>query len=154
MKPELNIREATPEDSECILEFIRALARYEKLEHDCTATAGQIREMLFGPRPFAQCLIASWEGKAAGFAVYFYKFSTFRAAPVLYLEDLFVHPELRGKGIGKALFETLREKARRENCARYEWSVLDWNTPSIQFYEAAGAQAMREWVPFRIEFVK
>lgn len=151
-EPAFTIRPAVESDLETVLELIRALAAYEKLERDCTATSEGLRKMLFGAKPFGQCLLALVGEKAAGFAVYFFQFSTFRAAPVLYLEDIFVYPEFRQRGIGRALFEMLRGEAVRQGCARFQWSVLDWNTPSIRFYESLGAKASPEWVRFGIEF--
>lgn len=151
MSNTLTIRRATREDAPLVLEFIRELAEYEKLAQEVTATGQQLRETLFGKRAFAEVIIAFAEGKPAGFAVFLFTYSTFRAQPVLYLEDLFVKPELRGGGIGKALFQHLIELAHREGCGRLEWSVLEWNQAAIDFYEGLGAKPRREWVKFRLD---
>ncbi|MCE2929252.1 MAG: GNAT family N-acetyltransferase [Candidatus Caenarcaniphilales bacterium] len=149
-KKPLTIRKATIEDAELILEFIKALALYEKLENDVSANKNLILKNLFGENTKAYCLIAEYENEAAGFAIYFYNFSTFLAKPGLYLEDLFVKPEFRAKGIGKALIKELAKIAIEEDLGRIEWWVLDWNTPSIEFYKSLGAIAMDEWTVFRV----
>ena len=143
----LTLRPARRTDVPVILAFIRALATYEKLLDECEATAGQLERTLF-PRsgaPAARCLLAFVGGRPAGFAIYFFNYSTFLARPGLYLEDLFVHPEFRGQGIGKALLLRLARQANERGCGRMEWSVLDWNQPAIDFYESLGARRMKEW---------
>jgi len=146
----LSIREATAGDVPLILNFIRQLAEYEKLSHEVEATEAALRETLFGARPFAEVLIASWADAPVGFALFFHNYSTFLAKPGIYLEDLFVNPSARGKGIGKALLTRLAELAIERGCGRVEWSVLDWNAPSIEFYRRMGAQAKDEWTVFRL----
>ncbi len=128
-----------------LLELIRALAEYEKLSHLVVGTEAQLREELFGPRPVIESVLA-WDGEVAlGFALYFHNFSTFLARRGLYLEDLFVVPEARGRGIGKALIRHGARMALERGCGRYEWSVLDWNTAAIEFYESIGAVVMPDW---------
>jgi GNAT superfamily N-acetyltransferase len=141
------IRPATAADTPLILAFIRALADYEKLAADVTATEAQLNATLFPPTgaPVAHCVIAFADGVPAGFAIYFFNYSTFLAKPGLYLEDLFVKPEFRGQGIGKALLLHLAKSANARGCGRMEWSVLDWNQPAIDFYESLGARRMKEW---------
>jgi len=139
------IRPATPGDLSLILEFIRGLAIYEKLLDEVEATEDRLRATLFGPRPAAECVLAFAGEAPAGFAIYFTNYSTFLAKPGLYLEDLFVKPDFRGQGIGKALLLHLARLANTRGCGRMEWSVLDWNQPAIDFYEKVGARRMREW---------
>jgi GNAT superfamily N-acetyltransferase len=146
----VQIRTATPADVPLILELIRALAEYEKLEHACVATEEGLTETLFGSRPYAEAIIAEWAKEPAGFALYFHNYSTFLARPGIYLEDLFVKPGMRGKGIGKALLSRLARIAQERNCGRLEWSVLDWNEPSIGFYKKLGAKPLDEWTTFRL----
>ena len=146
----MRIRSAGEEDTGVIFSFIRKLAEYEKLSHAVEATEELLRETLFGERRVAECLIAEWEGAPAGFALFFHNYSTFLGRPGIYLEDLFVDPEYRGKGIGKALLVELARLAVERRCGRLEWSVLDWNTPSIEFYKAMGAQPLEEWTMFRV----
>lgn len=141
----VRIRPATPGDVPLILELIRALAEYEKLAHECHASADALREHLFGARPYAEALIAEAGGEAAGFALYFHNYSTFMARPGIYLEDLFVRPARRGEGLGKALLVELARLAVERGCARLEWSVLDWNEPAIRFYRSLGAKTMAQW---------
>lgn len=145
------VRRATAEDSALVLDFIQQLARYEKLEHECIARVDQICASLFGPGAKAAALVAFAGEVPAGFAVYFYSYSTWLAKPGLYLEDLFVKPELRGRGIGKTLFKELLKIAHAEGCGRFEWSVLDWNQPAIDFYESLGAKAQAEWIRYRLD---
>ena len=147
----ISVRRATAEDSGLVLDFIQQLARYEKLEHECVATDDQIRASLFGPGAKAEALLAFEDDVPAGFAVYFYSYSTWLAKPGLYLEDLFVKPELRGRGLGKAIFLELLKIADRDGCGRFEWSVLDWNQPAINFYESLGAKAQGEWIRYRLD---
>lgn len=146
----LTIRPATPADAGLVMDFIKALAGYEKLAHEVDATEQDVAAALFAPQPRVFCDIAAWDGVPAGFALWFYNFSTFRGRHGIYLEDLFVMPSLRGKGIGKALLLHLAQRAVREGCGRVEWSVLDWNKPSIDFYLSLGAVPMNEWTVFRL----
>jgi GNAT superfamily N-acetyltransferase len=142
------IRSATAVDVPVILGLIRALADYEKLAGDVVATEELLGRSLFprdGSAPAAYCAIAEAEGTAVGFALYFFNYSTFLARPGLYLEDLFVRPEFRGRGYGKALLLHLAKLANARGCGRMEWSVLDWNQPAIEFYESLGAKRMKEW---------
>ena len=142
---ETRIRPATRADAALILSFIRELAEYEKMLDEVKATPADIERQLFGPRPAAECVIAEWDGTPAGFALFFHNFSTFLAKPGLYLEDLYVKPELRGKGIGKTLLAHLAKLALERGCGRFEWAVLDWNAPAIRFYESLGAKLMESW---------
>lgn len=147
---ELTIRAANANDVPQILAFIKALAVYEKLEHMVVADEATLAKTLFGDRPAAEVRIAEWQGKPAGFALFFHNYSTFLGKPGIYLEDLFVLPEFRGKGIGKALLIHLARLAVERECGRLEWSVLDWNTPAIDFYKSLGAVAMDEWTIYRV----
>jgi len=144
------IREATEEDVPRILAFIRALAAYEREPDAVTATEADLLRDGFGPNPFYFCLIADLDGQPAGFAFYFFNYSTWKGRPGLYLEDIFVHPEFRGLGIGKALLERVAAIAVENNCPRMQWQVLDWNTPAIEFYRATGAEFMDAWRTVRI----
>ena len=144
------IRTATPADIPLILTFIRALALYERAPEAVIATEADLLRDGFGSNPFYFCLIAEHEGQPAGFAFYFFDYSTWLGRPGIYLEDLFVHPEFRGLGIGKALLKQVAAIALEKNCARLKWSVLDWNTPAIDFYRAMGAEFMDEWTNVRI----
>ena len=146
----MEITAATIEDAPLILELIRALADYERLLHEVTATEQQIRDTLFGPRPAAEVLLASVDGEPVGFAVFFTTYSTFLAKPGIYLEDLFVKPHERGKGIGRALLERLAQIAVERDCGRIEWAVLNWNEPSIGFYKKLGAVPLDEWTTYRL----
>jgi GNAT superfamily N-acetyltransferase len=139
------IRPATSADVPAILELIRALAVYEKLLDQFVITEAQLREHLFGPRPYAEVLLAEEGNQVVGYALFFHTYSTFLGRPSLYLEDLFVLPELRGQGHGKALLARLAKLAVERDCGRFEWMVLDWNTPAIQFYESLGAAVSPEW---------
>ena len=140
-----NIRPATPKDIPVILDLIRQLAVYEKLEHMITGTDTMMHAALFGVQPSCECVIAEEDEKPIGFALYFTTFSTFLCKPGLYLEDLFVIPAARGKGYGRALLKHLASLAKTRDCGRFEWRVLDWNEPSIQFYKSLGATVMPEW---------
>ncbi len=145
-----SIREATPGDAGELLRLIRELARYEKLESTMTGSEAMLERALFGEHPAAEALVAERGGRAVGFALYFTTFSTFLCKPGLYLEDVFVEPEHRGAGIGKALLARLGAIARGRGCGRLEWRVLDWNEPSIRFYESLGAKLLPEWVLVRM----
>jgi len=144
------IRPAGPEDSGLVLAFIQSLADYEKLAHEVVASEQDLREHLFGPQPRAEVLIAEYDGQPAGFALFFHNFSTFLGRPGLYLEDLFVRPEMRGLGLGRALLQRLAWLARERRCGRVEWSVLDWNEPAIGFYKKLGAVPMDAWTVYRL----
>jgi GNAT superfamily N-acetyltransferase len=146
----LRIAAATEADTALVLSFVRKLADYEKLSHEVVATEDLLRENLFGERPVAEAVIAWVDGKPAGFAVFFLTISTYLARPGLYLEDLFVDPEYRGRGIGKALLVHLAKLAGERGCARFEWSALKWNEPAIGFYKKLGAEAMDQWTIFRV----
>ena len=150
MPSDFNIRPARVEDVPIILELIRDLATYERAPDEVVATKEQLVDVLFGERPVAEVLLAFEAETAVGFAVYFYNFSTWLGRPGLYLEDLFVNPEKRGKGYGRALLVELAKIARDRGCGRMEWAVLDWNEPAIKFYRALGAQPMHEWTVFRL----
>lgn len=139
------IREAAPRDAGELLRLIRELAIYEKLEHMAVGTEAMLHASLFGARRAAEALVAERSGRAVGFALYFTTFSTFVCKPGLYLEDLFVEPQHRGAGIGKALLRRLAALAVERDCGRLEWRVLDWNAPSIRFYESLGAKILPEW---------
>ncbi len=147
----LSIRFAAPADISLIGQFIRDLAEYEKLSHAVRFDEAVMAQKLFGPRPFAEVLIGEIDGTPQGFALFFHNFSTFEGRPGVYLEDLFVRPEARGSGLGKALLGKLAALAVERDCARLEWSVLDWNTPAIDFYKALGATPMDEWTIFRVD---
>jgi GNAT superfamily N-acetyltransferase len=144
------IRKATTADIPQILVFIRALATYEREPDAVTATEADLLSHGFGPNPFYFCLIAEHESKPAGFAFYFFNYSTWKGRPGLYLEDLFVQPEFRGLGIGKALLEKVAAIAVENGCPRLQWEVLDWNTPAIDFYRAMGAEFLDEWRNVRV----
>lgn len=137
-------------DAPLLLRLIRELAEYEKLAHEVVATEDDLVRTLFGDKPAAEAIVAFWQSEPAGFALYFQNYSTFLAKPGFYLEDLFVRPQFRRKGIGKSLFTHLAQLAAERGCGRFEWSALDWNEPAIRFYEAMGATAMREWTTFRL----
>jgi GNAT superfamily N-acetyltransferase len=147
---ELEIRKAKKEDCSLILEFIKELAKFEKLSHEVIATSRHLEETLFGEEPHAEVNLAFYENQPAGFTLFFYNYSTFLGQRGLYLEDLYVKEHLRGKGIGKALLINLAKHAVDNNCARFEWSVLDWNTKAIKFYESLGAKQMEEWTVHRV----
>jgi GNAT superfamily N-acetyltransferase len=146
----ITLRAARPDDVPLILRFIQGLAEYEKLAHACVATEESLAATLFGPRPYAEVILAFSNETPAGFALFFHNYSTFLAKPGIYLEDLFVDPEFRGQGLGKALLKELARLAVERGCGRLEWSVLDWNEPSIQFYLSLGATAMDEWTMYRV----
>jgi GNAT superfamily N-acetyltransferase len=147
----LSIRAATIDDLDLVIGFIRALADYERLADAVVLDRTLLGCHLFGDKPMAEVLIGEIDGVARGFALFFHNFSTFEGKPGIYLEDLFVEPEARGSGLGKALLARLAQLAMERGCARLEWSVLDWNEPSIAFYKALGATPMDEWTVFRMD---
>jgi GNAT superfamily N-acetyltransferase len=141
----LSIRKATAHDAALILDFIRRLAEFEREPNAVVATEEDLIRDGFGPEPKYRCLIAEWDGKPAGFALFHYNYSTWRGHPGLYLEDLFVRVEMRGKGIGKALLQRLAQIAIEESCYGLRWMVLEWNDPALKFYESLGAELLGEW---------
>lgn len=147
----VKIRAARPGDEDVIVELVAALAEYERLGHAVEATAGQISEALFGRHPRVFCEIAECDGEVAGFAMWFYTFSTFRGRHGLFLEDLFVRSQHRGLGIGKALVAHLARRCVKEGLCRLEWMVLDWNEPAIAFYRSRGARLMNDWTLCRVD---
>jgi GNAT superfamily N-acetyltransferase len=144
------IRPATSADTAAIARLIRGLAEYERLTHKLTLDEDQLREHLFGQRPYAEVLLAEEAGRVVGFALFFHNYSTFKSNPGIYLEDLFVEPEHRGKGHGKALLRALASLAVERGCGRMDWCVLDWNEPAIRFYRSLGAGPMDEWTIYRL----
>ena len=150
MEDNFSIRPAGVEDIPLILQLIRDLATYERAPRDVTATEEQLRKVLFGEKPAAEVVIARAGDEAVGFAVFFHNFSTWLGRPGLYLEDLFVKPEERGRGYGRALLAHLARIAHERDCGRMEWAVLDWNDPAIQFYRKLGARPLDEWTVFRL----
>lgn len=144
------IRPAEPSDSATILTFIRELAIYEKAEDQVEATEETIRQSVFGEGSVASAMICESEGRAVGFAIWFYNYSTWQAKKGLYLEDLYVTPEFRGSGAGKAMLKRLAEIALAEGCGRFEWSVIDWNEPAIRVYRSIGAEPQAEWIRYRL----
>ena len=146
----ITIRPAQPEDAGLILGFIRELADYERLADEAQATEADLTAALFCAQPRVFCDLAEWNGAPAGFALWFYSFSTFKGRHGIYLEDLFVRPEHRGRGLGKALLTHLARRCTAERLGRLEWAVLDWNAPSIAFYEALGARPMGDWTVYRL----
>ena len=147
----VSIRSATPADLPLIAQFIRDLADYEKLAHEVRFDEAKLGEKLFGPRPYAEVVIGEIDGTPQGFALFFHNFSTFEGRPGIYLEDLFVRTEARGSGLGKALLTHLAAFCTARDCARLEWSVLDWNAPAIGFYQSLGAKLMDEWTVMRVD---
>jgi GNAT superfamily N-acetyltransferase len=150
MIPNFAIRSAMEADIPIILQFIKDLAEYEKLSHEVTATEEILRRNLFGERKTAEVLLASEGNTNVGFAVFFHNFSTFLGKPGIYLEDVFIKPEFRGRGYGKALMVYVARLAKARDCGRFEWSVLNWNTPSIKFYQSLGAVPLSEWCVQRV----
>jgi len=150
MSDELSIRFATEDDVPLILHFIRELADYERLAHEVVATEESVRETLFGARRYAEVIIAEAAGEPVGFALFFHNYSTFLARPGIYLEDLYVRRDLRGRGYGKALLSHLAKIAKERNCGRLEWAVLNWNEPAIRFYRSLGAMPMDHWTVYRV----
>ncbi len=149
--PAITIRPAVVADCGLILQFIEALADYEKLRHEVVANEDSLRATLFGDRVGAEVLIAHWEHQPAGFALFFPNYSTFLSRPGIYLEDLFVFPSFRGRGLGKALLSHLAALVVEREGGRLDWSVLDWNQPSIDFYRSIGARPLDEWTQFRLQ---
>lgn len=147
----LSIRPATAKDAGLIVQFVRDLAKYERDPKAAVATEQDFIRDGFGVDPKFKVVFAQWDGEPAGFALFFYNYSTWQGRPGLYLEDLFVKPEFRGKGIGKALLLHLAKIAVDNNCGRYQWQVLDWNTPALDFYKSLGAEIMKEWLTMRVE---
>jgi GNAT superfamily N-acetyltransferase len=147
----LSIRPATAKDAGLIVQFVRDLAEYERDPKAAVATEQDFIRDGFGADPKFKVVFAEWNGEPAGFALFFYNYSTWQGRPGLYLEDLFVKPEFRGKGIGKALLLHLAKIAVENNCGRYQWQVLDWNTPALEFYKSLGAEIMKEWLTMRVE---
>ena len=150
MSTPVTLRAATPADTPQILRFIRALAEYERLLDRVVATEAGLHASLFGPRPYAEVVLAEVDGVAVGFALFFHTFSTFLGQPGIYLEDLFVEPSARGRGVGRALLTHLARLAMARGCGRVEWAVLDWNRPAIGFYESLGARPNHEWTVYRL----
>ena len=146
----MSIRPATRADLPLIATLVRELAEYERLAHQAVATETDFDKALFSPSPRAYALIVEHEGQPAGFAIYFYNFSTFLGRPGIYVEDVFIRPEFRRNGLGQAIFKYLAQKAVAENCGRVEWWVLDWNEPAIRFYSGLGAVPMNEWTVQRL----
>ena len=151
MPAPITITPATPDDVPAILAMIRELAEYEKLSDRVTATEEMLDRSLFGPRPYAEVLMGRLDGNTVGYALFFHSFSTFLARPGIYLEDVYVRPAARGRGVGKALLRAVARVARDRDCGRIEWSVLDWNKPSIDFYLSLGARPLDEWTMFRLD---
>lgn len=147
----LTIRPAEKTDIPLILQFIRELAEYEKLLDQAVATDADLLRDGWGPEPKFRCIVAQWDGAPAGFGLYFFNYSTFQGRPGLYVEDVFVRPEFRGRGIGKAIFIHLAKEAMCQNCGRFQWQVLDWNQPAIDFYDSLGAKTMKQWLTMRVE---
>ena len=148
----LSIRPAQKQDASLILQFIRELAAYERAPDAAVrASEADLERYGFGADPKFRVVIAEWDGQPAGFALFFHNYSTWEGKPGLFLEDLFVSPRFRGKGIGRGLLTHLAQLAVREGCARFQWQVLDWNTPSIRFYESLGARVLNDWLTMRIE---
>lgn len=148
--PSISLRPAAREDVPVVARLIRALAEYERLSHACLADEAALAAHLFGPRPYAEVLLAEVDGAPAGFALFFHNYSTFLTKPGIYLEDLFVVPERRGLGLGRKLLAALATLAVERGCGRLEWSVLKWNAPAIGFYERLGAVPMEEWQVYRL----
>lgn len=147
----IHVRSAVRADVPVIVAMIRELAEYEKAPAEAVATETLIADALFGARPACEAIVGEIDGRAEGFALFFHNFSTWKGRAGLYLEDLFVRPAARGKGLGKALFERVAQTAVARGCPRVDWAVLDWNTPAIEFYRAMGAAAMSEWTTYRLQ---
>ena len=151
MSTPVTIAPATPADVPTVLSFIRELAAYEKLLDRVSATEASLQRDLFGPRPYAEVLMGRLDGRAVGYALFFHSYSTFLARPGIYLEDVYVRQAYRGRGVGKALLRAVAQVARERGCGRIEWSVLDWNKPSIAFYLSLGAKPLDEWTTYRLD---
>jgi GNAT superfamily N-acetyltransferase len=147
---QITIRPAVANDTRLILQLIRELAEFENLEHECKTSEAELQAHLFGPRPYAEVLIASLENQPVGFALFFHNYSTFLSKPGIYLEDLYVREAVRAHGVGTALLEAVRRLAVERDCGRFEWSVLNWNKRAIEFYEKMGARPMSEWTIYRL----
>ncbi|HVY81839.1 MAG TPA: GNAT family N-acetyltransferase [Steroidobacteraceae bacterium] len=150
MTETITIRPAEEHEVPIVLGFVRELAEYERLANEVVATEDDMREALFGTRPYAEVVFACVDGEPVGFALFCYNFSTFLAKPGIHLEDLFVRPAYRGRGIGQRLLTWLARETIKRGCGRLEWAVLDWNEPSIRFYESLGARALKEWFTYRL----
>jgi GNAT superfamily N-acetyltransferase len=148
---DFNITQITPAEVPELLKLIRELARFERLEHEMKTTVPSLRKALFGPQPVAGALLARCEGKAVGYAIYFSTFSSFVGRPGLWLEDLYVRPRFRKRGIGRRLIEAVADVAAQRNCGRFEWTALNWNRDALEFYERLGAKALKEWVLIRLD---
>lgn len=148
---QLRIDAATEEDVPLVLSFVRELAEYERSSHEVVATEENLGEVLFGPERVAEAVVARVDGEPAGMALFFHNFSTWTGLRGLYLEDLYVRPEMRGRGVGRALLAHLARLARERGCARFEWAVLNWNEPAIRFYRSLGALPMDEWTVYRLK---
>ena len=146
----ITVRPAREDEVPLVLQFVRELAEYEHLLHEVVATEARLRSDLFGPRPYAEVVFACLDDEPVGFALFFHNYSTFVGKAGIYLEDLFVRPAVRGRGVGQALLRWLAAEAVRRDCGRLEWSVLDWNEPAIRFYKSLGAKPMDEWTIFRL----
>ena len=151
MAKKISIRTATEKDVGLILHFIESLADYERLRHEVVASEKTLKDTLFCENPSAYVIIGELDGVPSGFALYFYNYSTFLAKPGIFLEDLYVNEESRGSGLGKALLIYLAKKAKAEKCGRFEWNVLDWNKPAIDFYTSIGAKPTDEWTGYRLD---
>lgn len=149
-KSQIIIKKATKKDVPLILSFINELAEYERLSHEVVATEKLLRETLFGKRIVAESLIAFFDGEPVGFALYFHNFSTFLGRPGIYLEDIYVRPNMRSKGVGRAVLTYLARLAKERECGRFEWAALNWNEPAIKFYKNLGAVPLDEWTTFRL----
>jgi len=147
----LDLRKAQKEDVPLILEFIKALAEYERMSDEVMTTEETLRKTLFGEKSYAEVILAELNGKAVGFALFFHNYSTFVSKPGLYLEDIFVYPDYRGMGIGKSMMKYLARLAVERDCGRFEWSCLNWNKPSLEFYRSLGAVTMDDWVILRVD---
>jgi GNAT superfamily N-acetyltransferase len=148
--PQITIRPVGEDDIDLVMQFIRELADYERLGHEVTATAPDIRAALFGARPYAEAVIGCIDGEACGFALFFHNFSTFVGKPGLYLEDLYVRPGARGRGLGSRMLAWLARLALERGCGRFEWAVLDWNEPALKVYRGLGARAADDWTLHRV----
>lgn len=147
----LILRKAVEKDIPIILVFIKALAAYERMSDEVRATEESLKKTLFDEKSYAEVILAELNGKAVGFALYFHNYSTFVSKPGLYLEDIFVYPDYRGKGIGKLMMQYLARLAVKRDCGRFEWSCLTWNEPSLEFYRSLGAVPMHDWVTLRVD---